>query len=436
MATVSVAIFAFGCGGTENAVSDSKPTIEKTLFWVDSITELDDTQYPDNPDISIRSKLDGSFSHSKISFEENNLGYDMVIYPNNENTDTIFIEDLELKKFIPSVPSHVKKDEYLTQIGIINQEWNRMQVNFKAGQFEIKGNNLEAKTITRIDVARNCINAYLWELIFYTQEEGKSKPVYHGWFNFNKELYAQLFEEKNGLNYADFQPSLEEWITPKSEKVDFEVFRTKTEGMEVAFENHDNEYYPEIGERKKKKMNIMFPKKVETINDFLTDSTVYATFSSPGCYNQSQPRETKLHRLANLKSVEINQIKSNNTEKDSLSELVLRFETEIDTTLFIVGGIDLALLPVLSIEDSKNGYQMPMGIGNYSFYSNYSVLQNTNHLESPYYGLLTDENHNWLDSHDIGIDGPLMHLDKEGNLHFWILSFERHSFVGHYVISS
>ena len=437
MATLTVAIFAFGCNQTtekETSFSEGTPTIEKSIFWVDSISELSDEEYPDNPDISIRSKLDGTFSHSKISFEENNLGYDMVIYPNNENTDTIVISDLQLIKFIPSIPTHVKKDDYLTKIGIVNQEWNRMQVNFKEGQFEIKGNNLESQKITRIDVARNCINAYLWELIFYTIEEGKSKPVYHGWFNFNKELYAQLFEEKNGLKYAEFAPALEEWITPSSEKVDLTVLRNQLDGNELTFENHDNEYYPEVGERKKKKMNILFPKKVETINDFLTDSTVYATFSAPGCYNQADPRKTQLHRLANLKKVELNSIISNNSTRDSLSELVLRFETSTDTTLFIVGGIDISKLPVLSVENSKNGYQMPMGIGNYSFYTNYADLLTSNQLESPYYGLLTDENYNWLDSHEIGIDGPLMHLDKEGNLHFWILSFERHSFVGHYVV--
>ena len=87
MATLTVAIFAFSCRDnvkSESPSHDSK-TLEKTIFWVDSISELDDSQYPDNPDISIRSNLDGTFSHSKISFEKNNLGYDMVIYPKNKS---------------------------------------------------------------------------------------------------------------------------------------------------------------------------------------------------------------------------------------------------------------------------------------------------------------------------------------------------------------
>ncbi|MGB1041598.1 MAG: hypothetical protein ACPGVD_12045 [Flavobacteriales bacterium] len=358
----------------------------------------------------------------------------MVIYPNNISTDTVVLTDLQLKKFIPSVPTHVKKDEYLTKIGIINQEWNRMQVNFQEGQFAINGNNLESQKVTRIDVARNCINAYLWELIFYTNEDGNNKPVYHGWFNFPKKLYSKLFEEKNELKYADYQESLEEWIFPGSEHLDLKILRDDLMGVRVDFENHDNEYYPEIGERKKKKMNILFPKHVHTIDDFLTDSTEYATFSPPGCYNQSQPRKTQLHRLSGLKEILYYKVEIKNTNKDVLTELTLRFETPTDTTLFIVGGINVDSLPVLSVENSKNGYQMPMGIGNYSFYQNYAEIEKVNQLESPYYAFLLDENGNWLDSHEIGIDGPLMHLDKEGNLHFWILSFERHCFVGHYVI--
>ena len=50
--------------------------------------------------------------------------------------------------------------------------------------------------------------------------------------------------------------------------------------------------------------------------------------------------------------------------------------------------------------------------------------------------VLLDENGKWLDSHTIGIDGPLLHLDENDPtlLHVWLLSFERHALVGHYTI--
>jgi len=41
-----------------------------------------------------------------------------------------------------------------------------------------------------------------------------------------------------------------------------------------------------------------------------------------------------------------------------------------------------------------------------------------------------------LDSHYVGIDGPLLHWDKNDptKLHVWVLSFERHALIAHYVL--
>jgi len=49
---------------------------------------------------------------------------------------------------------------------------------------------------------------------------------------------------------------------------------------------------------------------------------------------------------------------------------------------------------------------------------------------------LTDEKGEFLDSHFVGIDGPLIHKDSKNQniLHVWLLSYERHALVGHYTI--
>jgi hypothetical protein len=79
---------------------------------------------------------------------------------------------------------------------------------------------------------------------------------------------------------------------------------------------------------------------------------------------------------------------------------------------------------------------MPMGISNHSFYNSYSDLLKYSSKQEPYFAFLLDKDGNWLDSHDVGIDGPLFWLDEKDptKLHLMILSFERHSFVGHYII--
>ena len=193
-----------------------------------------------------------------------------------------------------------------------------------------------------------------------------------------------------------------------------------------------------MGERAKKKINVIYPAKYNKIDDFLTDSTLFATFSPPGFYNTSDPRKTKLSLLADLRKVVVRNVVSNNATKDSLTELQLTFlskDKKMETSV-VVGGIDLSEIPVLSVENAHQGYQMPMGIGNHSFYEKYQKCLANPSLENPYYSLIVDSEGRFLDSHDIGIDGPLLHFDKEDNhkLHIWILSFERHAFVGHYLV--
>ena len=76
---------------------------------------------------------------------------------------------------------------------------------------------------------------------------------------------------------------------------------------------------------------------------------------------------------------------------------------------------------------------MPMGISNHSFYESYAEMKKNSALENPFYALLVDDKANFVDSHRIGIDGPLFYFDQiTKKLHLFILSFERHSFVGHY----
>jgi hypothetical protein len=423
----------------ENSANYSAPlyTIGNKVYVVKNIKELTDEEYPNNPDIAIRSNLDGKFSHEKVIIERNSeKEFTLTVTPNNNKSDSIVFPNIKLFEFIPFVPSYAKKDNYLEEIGIVNQEWNRMQVNFKEGQYSIKGNNLESTKITRVDLARNCINAYLWELIFYTEENGNIKPCYHGWFDFPKELYADLFKEKNNINYEEYRAVLENWKDPESKEIDLSVLREVTSEENSNFKNLNNELYPLLGERKKKAMNIMVPKNHESINNFLTDSTLFATFSSPGFYNQQEPRVTYLSRLKKLNSVKASNTISNNKLKDKGFELELIFENEEDTTKFIIGGLNKDNIPTLAIQNVNKGYQMPMGIGNHSFYTNYAKIDTANSLESPFYSFLVDQNNNWLDSHTIGIDGPLLHFDdlNPDLLHVWILSFERHCFVGHYII--
>ena len=93
-------------------------------------------------------------------------------------------------------------------------------------------------------------------------------------------------------------------------------------------------------------------------------------------------------------------------------------------------------IPTLAVEDVNKGWKNSMGFGNHTFYETYQHCLEHSSLHSEYFAMLTDEDNKWLDSHFIGIDGPLLHWDEneEGLLHLWVLAFERHAFVGHYTI--
>lgn len=424
--------FYFSCNENTSSSLKQRSALESR------IVELTDSDYPDNPDIEIRSELDGSFSHSSVLIKEQGKGLvTLTIIPNNNESDTLIVPNILIEEFIPFCPKGVS-DNYISRIGIINQEWNRQQVKFIKEQFYFKGNNNEHKIITRVDIARNCLNAYLWEIIGYTDIDGEMKPCYHGWFNFPKEYYHDQFEKRNGKKWSDFSKGLVNWKDPESKHFDLSKLRTVQEKLEIQFSVENDGYYPLIGERKKKFKNIIYPHSPSCINDFLTDSTAYGTFSPPGYYNTKDPRRTELGRLKIIEMLELKTVSSALTKKDSLIEVSISFSDNDGTrkTKLIIGGIEVNKIPMLSIERMNNGFQMPMGIANHSFYETYEECLANMSVNNPYYGLFLDEEGKWLDSHKIGIDGPLMYFDENdpSQLHLWLLSFERHSFVGHYVI--
>ena len=81
------------------------------------ITQLTDEQYPDNNDIESRSELWNTYEHAKVDVVRNGgKDFTLVFLPTNAKSDTIFIEHINLLAWIPTIPSHAAKDEYLKHI--------------------------------------------------------------------------------------------------------------------------------------------------------------------------------------------------------------------------------------------------------------------------------------------------------------------------------
>lgn len=405
-----------------------KSTIQDSWYFF-QIQNLSDSKYPDNPDKGFRAT-----QHNE------NLLTEGSVYINKQNAtfrfftnkgDSIVFKPTYIMEFMPIVHKDFQ-DTYINFVTCINQEWNRNQVQFSPEYFHSSISN-----VNRIDIARNCLQSYLWEVIIYVEEDGKTKTLTHGWFDFPKEPYKALFEKKNGVAFEEYKKHLEQWNDLDTKKVDLTYLREPLMKKSIRFVDSSEAMYPLKGARKKKFKNIVYPKRFETMKDLQNDSTLFATFSPPGYYNTDDPRETELGRFYHLQDVEVWKVKSK-ISQGNLNEFRLEFvdkQKQRKTTL-LIGGIELKNIPILPREKANSGWKNSMGISNHSFYETYSTHIQQVSKNNPYYALLLDEKGRFLDSHHTGIDGPLMHFtDSEKNeLHIWLLSFERHALVGHYVI--
>jgi len=396
------------------------------------IRNLSDSQYPDNPDIGFRAKdyENEWFTNGEIKVHQENVNYLDFQFSTKEK-GTIEINNMDVSEFIPTIPERLKENYYLSYIACINQEWNRNQVKFLGKEYKTTDKN-----IVRVDLARNCLNAYLWEIILYVKEDENIVPYAHGWFCFPHDLYAKLFEEKNNVAYASFKKGMENWKDPANYTLKMDLMRNVIAPIPVSFADSSSTMYPLDGARKKKFKEIIYPEKFATMKDLQTDYSLFATFSPPGFYNKKDPRKTELGRIYNLKNVEVHRTKNPGISEET-KEIQFTFldKKQVRETKLVIGGLNFNDFPVLNSTKANDGWKNSMGFGNHTFYETYTEHNQTKAKLNPYYAFFTDGKNKWLDSHKIGVDGPIFYFSDESRktLHMWLLSFERHALVGHYV---
>ena len=431
-----VALSLTGCATT--STKPTKPVVQHR--YVIPLKFLSDAQYPDNPDIGHRSALYGKHDGGALLLKRHANGHFDFEWSRPDG-GLVALRDIDLLAFMPAVPPHLRAHEYLAYLTIINQEWNRQQVRFSRPNphLVVGDKGFAAKRLVRVDLARNCLNAGLWEFFLYERApdaKGGGQVYTHAWFDFPRALYAELFTRKSGLPYARYAKPLENWVDPPSKVVPLERLRRVVREVSVKVRDEREAYYPLLGERAKKRKNIITPKEPKRIADFLSDSTRFATFTPPGLYTRADPRKTELGRFGKLAGAWLRRTIATGGERGERSELELRFDDSKRQTRLIVGGLDLERLPKLSLREHPRGWQMPMGIANHTFYASYAETVALPSARNPYLGLLLDGQGRFLDSHRVGIDGPLLYRDAADptQLHLWILSFERHALVGHFVL--
>ena len=393
-------------------------------------------EYPDNPEN--QSRVFGSYPHRHLVIES--LGatrFRFLLEPAAPQATTIEITDVDLAHFVAAVPPWIKADPDLTKVGLSDREWNRQQVRFPRTSSHVRvregGDGFEQRAVSRIDLARNCLNAGLWELLLFTEEEGEQRVYEHLWFTFPLGLYKQLFEQVNGLSYWSYWWSLEHWVDPAGTTIRLDRLRTVEREWPVATTARWDEPVPAQGEQSRKRRNITTP-VAATYRDWYTQPVRFASFIQPGRYSRAHPRETQLHYLAELTGTLMRQVKLPGGTH-SLFELELDFRSSQtgEPTRLILGGLDWATIPVASQKQYDHGWQAPLGIGNPSFFESYEQVLADPPAQRTFYGFHLDARNRWLDHHAVGVDGPLLHWDADDPslLHLYLLSYERHALLNH-----
>ncbi|MSR14377.1 MAG: hypothetical protein EXR86_07400 [Gammaproteobacteria bacterium] len=88
------------------------------------------------------------------------------------------------------------------------------------------GDDIERTNLFTAELAKNCLNAGLWE-IQLTMQEGGHKALYtQAWFTFPLGHYRKLVEMNSGITYSRFWRHLEHWVNPEGVGLDLTQLRT------------------------------------------------------------------------------------------------------------------------------------------------------------------------------------------------------------------
>ena len=404
------------------------------------LEETCQSDYPEDP--ANRSLQYGQYCRRQLRLI--NLGnnrFDFIVEPMSSHCATVIFRDIDVSLMTPGEPEWTKGDRGLERIALTDRQWNRQQVRFPADSphLEVKGGDgFEKANLVSAELAKNCLNAGLWEVLLFSSENGSKKLYYQSWFAFPLGHYKHIFEHNTGVSYWNHWYKLEHWSDPVGTPVRLDKLRSVTREFtaEASFDAQERIFAS--GEQTYKRRTL-YAENIVTWGYFYSGSKVrFATFIPPGRYSVKHPWKNEYHRFATLDEAIFRDIVSPSAAKP-LQELELVFTgKDGEKCRFFVSGFDSSALPELPVEKYPDGMYMPMGIGVPPFYQSYEKLEKNPPEQSPYFSVLLDSKDRWLNHHDIGVDGPVLHRDAKDPslLHLYLLSYERQSLIGHWIIKT
>lgn len=411
------------------------------------LREYTNAEYPEDP--ANRSPHHGKYQGRRVRLvRKDATHFDVIVEPASpaaaKDVATITFRNVDVSLMTPSLPEWCRRDSGNTRIALTDRQWNRQQVSFALDGRRVEvtgGDGFEKDNLSSAELAKNCLNAGLWEvLLFHSGSNGK-ELYYQGWFTFPLGLYREQFERGTGLRYADHWYYLEHWFDPAGTVVKLDDLRRVSSTADAKFEFDPGEMIIAGGEQLRKRRTLIAP-NVRTWGDFTAASDVtFASFIPPGRYSVGHPWKNEYHRLTALRSVALREIES--PADAAASDAKPRHELELlfadrngSISRFFVSGFRWDELPQLAVADYAKGLYMPMGIGVPPFFQAEEALLASPPQKSAYFSVLLDPHDRWIDHHKAAIDGPVLHRDAidPDSLHLYLLSYERHSLVMHLIV--
>ena len=405
------------------------------------VKEFSNRQYPENP-ASLDSNYQRYDSRKLNIVRKDNHYFDFILEPTNKQTAKIAIKNIDLNLLIPKAPEWAKKDRGLEVIAFTDREWNRQQVSFPVDSEHIEvigGDGFEKQNLAEVALARNCLNAGLWEIILSTKDEdGNKAGYYQGWFNLPMGYYKDVFENINNMSYWKHWWKLEHWQDPTGTVTNVDLLRKVVNEQDVTTQFPLDEKIIVAGEQSRK-IRTTQAVNLRTWKDFYDGdhSISFASFLPPGIYKNDKPRKNEYWRIGKFEKAILRNIKPVGVS-EVLQEIELVFKdkkTNEENKLFI-SGVNIKDLPQLSTKEYFKGLYLPMGIGVPPFYQSYEELKQNPPDRNPYFSVLLDSQDKWIDHHTVAVDGPVMHLDPDNPelLHLYLLSYERHTLIAHFLL--
>lgn len=404
-----------------------------------AVREYRNDEYPEDP--AARSACYGKYHGRRLTLlRKGPTTFDFVFAPEHDHIATVAFRDIDVSLMTPGLPAWARDDAGLRRIALTDRQWNRQQVRFDVPSPHVEvtgGDGFERDNLFTAELAKNCLNAGLWEVLLFVNEPGGKALYYQGWFTFPLGHYKELFEHNTGLNYRDHWYYLEHWFDPAGTPVPMDQLRRVVSAREVPTTFDADERPLAEGEQARKRRTTL-AENVVRWGDFFDGRRVeFASFIPPGRYSVARPWKNEYRRMDRFERAYLRQVVSPASDQ-GLHEIELVFSSTArpGQCRFFVTGFELAKLPALPPRRYPEGLYMPMGIGVPPFFQSYDALRRSPPQRSPYVSVLLDESERWIDHHKFALDGPVLHRDDRDPsvLHLYLLSYERHSLIGHFVL--